>query len=190
MGSNFEDKVAAATDFLANRASQRRLTNHREFQAAVSEILTKRGQRTKDELSRQSAQRVLSEVDKRTWEDAGVLLSALVPHFWDNKAGRALARRLSHRGVTIEQAQAAVFDAYDGRFVPVSFSPPRHAPKDLDSVSAKGSVEVTGLTAADVRAIFKEELAKVSGSKSEGSFDRSVTLENIRDIIKQELQDA
>jgi hypothetical protein len=189
MGSKFEDKVTAVTDFLANRASQGRLSNHREVQTAVSEILAKRGQRDKStDLDRRSIQRVLTEVDKHSWESAGVLLSSLVPHFWDNKPGRSLGYRLRERGISIADAQQAVFAQY-GEFVPVSFSAPRVEVKNLD-VEAKAPV-YGQLTAEDVRAIIREELAKAPTSEDGGGgFDRSLTLQAIRDVVREELQDA
>lgn len=191
MGSKFEDKVTAVTDFLANRASQGRLSNHREVQTAVSEILAKRGQRDKGtDLDRRSIQRVLTEVDKHSWANAEVLLSSLVPHFWDNKPGRSLGSRLRERGISITDAQQAVFAQY-GEFVPVDFSAPRVEVKDLDNtVKAQGSV-VTGLTAEDVRAIIREELSKAPTSGNEGGgFDRSLTLQAIRDVIREEMAEV
>ena len=87
--STFENKVTVATDFLRNRASLNRRTTLQELGTVMGEVLNKRGQRSiATPVSRDKLRKVLREVDKQSWAEDGILLSALVVHFWDNKPGR------------------------------------------------------------------------------------------------------
>lgn len=84
--SSTTDKIAATTDFLRNRASLNRRTTLQELGTVVGEVLAQRGQRgVSTPVRREKFDKVLLAVDKQSFKDNGILLSALVTHFWDNK---------------------------------------------------------------------------------------------------------
>ena len=86
--STVEDKITATQDFLANRASLRRVTNHQEVGAAIGEMLVNRHQRRiSSPVRRNKVIDVLRALDDKSVESQGFMISALVVHFWDNSPG-------------------------------------------------------------------------------------------------------
>lgn len=136
--STFEAKVQVVYDFLANRASLKRLTTHQEVATVAGYVLKGRHERRIDSpVRREKIKDVLKAVDEKSWSEKNVLLSATVAHFWDNDSSRAFYKRASSKGVVpgyvgrgeqtsfIDGYRNKVFSAYQGSF-PVSQSP---APK-------------------------------------------------------------
>jgi hypothetical protein len=179
--SSFEHKVAATTDFLRNRASLGRITNHQEVAAAVGEILHRRGQRSiSTPVRREKIKAVLDQVDRNSWGEEGILLSALVPHFWDNQPGHGLRRRLRKwaNGQSWDEAIEAVFEKFEAddtnSVYEVDFNAPRpqreeslrdrmlardRVPDDVSELDTPTHVEGNrALTEERIRQIFREEL--------------------------------
>lgn len=177
--SSFEHKVAAATDFLRNRASLGRITNHQEVGRAVGEILHRRGQRgISTPVRREKIKVVLEQVDRTSWGEDGILLSALVPHFWDNEPGSGLRKRLRKfaNGQSWDDAIEAVFEHYESKgsdVYEVDFNSPRpketlrdqvlrdRVPDDVRELDDPVAPHVEGnraLTEDRIRQIFREEL--------------------------------
>jgi len=83
--SSFNDKVIATQAFLLNRIGLRRVTNHEELQRVIGQMLFANGRRSNPfPLSREKAIDALAAVDDLSFKEHGVLLSALVVHFWDD----------------------------------------------------------------------------------------------------------
>lgn len=124
--STFDAKVAVATDFLRNRASLNRRTTLRELGTAMGEILNQRGQRSISRpVRREKLGEVLAAVDKKSYAEDGILLSALVVHFYDNDPGHRFFESAQALGLSNvdhnEQLEKAL--ARYTEFVPVSFDP-------------------------------------------------------------------
>lgn len=128
--STQQDKVTAAYDFLANRASLKRTTSHQELGVVLGPLLMARAQRRIDRpVRREKVKVVLAEVDKISLERNGVLLSPLVPHFWDGNVGNDVRRSASRKGIDlgspddVRSYQKKIFSAFPS-FVEVSQTPP------------------------------------------------------------------
>lgn len=86
--STFEAKVAVVTDFLANRASLHRVTNLQELGVVAGHLLAERGLRgTSAPVRRDKLKAVLHAINQQTHAEQGILLGAIVVHFWDNEPG-------------------------------------------------------------------------------------------------------
>lgn len=108
--SSHQDKVTAAYDFLANRASTRKLTNHREVGIVIGQTLMERSQRRiSDPVRREKVIRVLQDVDRRSFAEKGVLLSAIVTHFWDAVPGKRFWDAARTYGLDVSQTDIAVY---------------------------------------------------------------------------------
>ena len=102
--STFNDKLTATRDFLENRASLNRVTTYRELCAVVGELLYRRNQRhIATPVSREKMADVLKAIDDESDKYFNILLSALVVHFFDNKAGHRFFEQQVERGL-IEEA--------------------------------------------------------------------------------------
>lgn len=121
--STFDSKVAAATDFLRNRASLNRRTTLQELGTVLGELLAKRGQRTiSTPVRREKLGKVLRAVDKKSYADDGILLSALVVHFWDNEPGHRFYESAKALGLSVDpKEELRKACARFTEFVPVSF---------------------------------------------------------------------
>lgn len=83
--STFNDKVIATNAFLLNRIGLRRVTNHEELQRVVGQMLFLNGRRSNPfPVDREKIIDALAAVDDLSIKEHGVLLSALVVHFWDD----------------------------------------------------------------------------------------------------------
>ena len=83
--STFNDKVIATQAFLLNRIALRRVTNHEELQRVIGQMLFINGRRSNPfPISREKIIDALKAVDEQSVKEHGVLLSALVVHFWDD----------------------------------------------------------------------------------------------------------
>lgn len=83
--STFNDKVIATQAFLLNRIALRRVTNHEELQRVVGMMLFANERRSNPfPVSREKIIEALAAVDNNSFKEHGVLLSALVTHFWDD----------------------------------------------------------------------------------------------------------
>lgn len=83
--STFNDKVIATNAFLLNRIALRRVTNHEELQRVVGMMLFANERRSNPfPISREKIVEALKAVDEQSVKEHGVLLSALVVHFWDD----------------------------------------------------------------------------------------------------------
>ena len=99
--SSFEDKVTATRDFLANRASLQRVTNHEEIGRVIGKLLYARHQRRIDTpVRRDKVIKVLRALDSQTLEKGGFMASALVTHFWDNEVSHRFYEDAEGRGVS------------------------------------------------------------------------------------------
>ncbi len=97
--STFEDKYAAVKDFLLNRASQNRLTDYNEVQRVVADMLHRRQQRHHAQpISREKIAKVLKKLDDETLANGNYMLSSIVVHFWDRKAGHRFFEQAQERG--------------------------------------------------------------------------------------------
>jgi hypothetical protein len=100
--STFEAKVEVVYDFLANRASLKRLTNTQEVANVAGYTLKNRQERRIDSpVRRDKITKVLAAVDRKSFAEKGVLLSATVAHFWDNEVSRYFYKRAAKKGVTV-----------------------------------------------------------------------------------------
>lgn len=98
--STFEAKVSVVTDFLANRASLQRLTSLQEVGVVAGKLLAERGLRRIDTpVRRDKIKDVLRAIDTRSYAEHAVLMSVLVPHFWDNNPGADFWDRASRLGL-------------------------------------------------------------------------------------------
>lgn len=152
--STFEAKVDQAYKFLVNRASLGRVTNYEELGRVLGQKLMESAQRRIDTpVRREKLPKVLRAVDDRSLSEKGVLLSALVVHFWDNDAGHRFFEAAGARGLydgspgrEFHKAQLAnTIAAYGG-----AVSVPDDA-SELDEVAAEAP-----LTRAEVRKIAHE----------------------------------
>ena len=83
--STFNDKVIATNAFLLNRIALRRVTNHEELQRVIGQMLFINGRRSNPfPISREKIIEAFAAVDDLSIKEHGVLLSALVVHFWDD----------------------------------------------------------------------------------------------------------
>lgn len=83
--STQHDKVTALHAFLLNRIALRRVTNHEELQRVIGQMLFINGRRSNPfPISREKIIDALKAVDEQSVKEHGVLLSALVVHFWDD----------------------------------------------------------------------------------------------------------
>ena len=100
MTSTPKDKAKLAYKFLVERARLGRVTTHHELAAVVGKGLHAAGLRPEPwPVRREKLDEVLHLVDKRSLKKHGVLLSSLVVHFHDNKAGRAFFARAQALGM-------------------------------------------------------------------------------------------
>lgn len=161
--STQQDKVTAAYDFLANRASLGRTTSHQELGAVLGPILKNRAQRRIDTpVRREKVKAVLAEVDRISTSRYGVLLSPLVPHFWDGNVGSDVRRSASRKGIDlgspekVRHYQKKIFNAFPS-FVEVSQTPPTPPVRPLrDAVSTpRGGSDTDELSAlaADLKRV-------------------------------------
>lgn len=98
--STHEHKVKAVYDFLRTRAALGRVTTHEEVGVVIGRTLAERKQRRIDRpVRREKVQDALRAVDEQSFEEKGVLLSALVAHFWDDNASRKFIQRASEKGL-------------------------------------------------------------------------------------------
>lgn len=108
--STFEAKVDATYDFLVNRAKLGRVTNHEEIGRVIGKTLMEKNQRRIDRpVRREKVIDALRAVDDRSYSENGVLLSALVTHFWDNGVGRRFFDAAAKRGIWDGSQKAADF---------------------------------------------------------------------------------
>lgn len=153
--STHQDKVAAAYDFLANRASLGRTTSHQELGAVLGPLLMARQQRRIDRpVRRDKVKAVLTDVDKISLERNNVLLSPLVPHFWDGNVGSDVRSRAIRKGIDlatpkkVRNYQATIFASFPS-FVEVSQTPPVQ-----ESVqSSDGESDELSALAADLKRV-------------------------------------
>lgn len=127
--SKFEHKVAATREFLQNRASLNRLTSHREVGIVIGELLANRHQRRiATPVSREKVIKVLRAIDDESVAQDGIMLSALVVHFWDNEPGHRFYESAMARGLlsgnanfkAFHQEQLAKIATRYSEFVPVN----------------------------------------------------------------------
>lgn len=88
--STSENKVEVITEFLQRNARLGRLTNMVEVQLATGLELAVRGYRTNGSaqpVEREKVATALAEVARRSYEEEGLLLPALVVHFEDKAPG-------------------------------------------------------------------------------------------------------
>ena len=98
--SSQENKVAALRDFLVNRAALSRMTNFQEAGRVMGTLLYARDQRHTDRpVRREAIVAALRDVDRLSLDEKGVLLSALVVHFWDNEVGHRFHEMAVDAGV-------------------------------------------------------------------------------------------
>jgi hypothetical protein len=155
--STQQDKVTAAYDFLANRASLGRTTSHQELGVALGPLLMARAQRRIDRpVRREKVKVVLAEVDKISLERNGVLLSPLVPHFWDGNVGNDVRRSASRKGIDlgspdkVRSYQGKIFSAFPS-FVEVSQTPPAPARETVNT--SGGYDDELAALAADLKRV-------------------------------------
>jgi hypothetical protein len=166
--STFESKVDATYDFLVNRASLRRVTNHEEIGRVIGKTLMEKQQRRIDSpVRREKVIAALRAVDDRSLSEKGVMLSALVTHFWDNGVGSRFFDSATQRGVyegnvdrkSFHESQVKkAFSAYGGEEVPDDIS-------ELDGVSAPTG----GVTLADVTRIARQEARRIAREEVENA---------------------
>lgn len=97
--SSFADRVAVARAFLINRASLGRASNYREL---IRVIGTHTGGRRRH-VNRDKVAEILRAVDDASLADKGILLSALVVHFWDNEAGHRFFDQVAERELLLAE---------------------------------------------------------------------------------------
>lgn len=111
--STFEAKVAVVTDFLVNRASLARVTNLKELGEVAGALLHDRQLRhVSTPVRRDKLKDVLRAVDAKSYADKGVLLSAVVVHFWDNAPGSTFFTSAAQQGVNTYNEGPAVAAAH------------------------------------------------------------------------------
>ena len=82
--STFTDKKDAITAFLVNRAQLTRVTNHEEIQRVTGTLLFNGGRRSiPTPVSRDKVVEVIKAIDAESAASQSILLSVLIPHFWD-----------------------------------------------------------------------------------------------------------
>ena len=134
--STFENKVEVVTDFLRNRASLNRLTDYQEVGRVAGELLHRRGQRRiSTPVDRAKIAEVLRTVDKNSLADKGMLLSALVVHFWDNEVGHRFHDSAYKLGVADSDTDPGYRRGFHASQVEKAFAAyPEFVPVDLDAV--------------------------------------------------------
>lgn len=172
--STFEDKVSATYDFLVNRASQgARLTTHQEVGTVIGKLLNERRQRRIDTpVRRDKIVSVLRAVDDRSVAENGVMLSALVTHFWDAQPGHRFIESATSRGLysggskeAFHQAQLSqITEAFPSL---VGVNEVRDE-VDLDEYEEdlEDDDESAGVSVSRLRQIVREELAKATSASS------------------------
>lgn len=133
--STFNDKVIATNAFLLNRIGLRRVTNHEELQRVIGQMLYLNGRRsTPFPLDREKVIDVLRAVDENSIKEHGVLLSALVTHFWDDGITHRFYEAAILNGLLDPEADEAdrkafhaehltkVYDTYGALVVPSDLS--------------------------------------------------------------------
>lgn len=171
--STQQDKVTAAYDFLANRASLGRTTSHQELGAALGPLLMARAQRRIDRpVRREKVKAVLAEVDKLSIQRTGVLLSPLVPHFWDGNVGNDVRRSASRKGIDlgspdkVRSYQGKIFSAFPS-FVEVSQTPPV---RETVSTPVEDTDDELAALAADLKRVNERFDSYVGRHRSRASF--------------------
>ena len=133
--STFNDKVIATNAFLLNRIALRRVTNHEELQRVIGQMLFINGRRSNPcPISRETIIDALKAVDEQSVKEHGVLLSALVVHFWDDGITHRFYESAVLNGLLPVDASdaerkafhaemlAKVYDAYANVTVPADLS--------------------------------------------------------------------
>lgn len=133
--STFNDKVIATQAFLLNRIALRRVTNHEELQRVIGQMLFINGRRSNPfPISREKIIDALKAVDEQSVKEHGVLLSALVVHFWDDGITHRFYESAVLNGLLPVDASdaerkafhaemlAKVYDAYANVTVPADLS--------------------------------------------------------------------
>ena len=143
--STFNDKVIATQAFLLNRIALRRVTNHEELQRVVGMMLFANERRSNPfPISREKIVEALKAVDNLSIKEHGVLLSALVVHFWDDGITPRFYESAVLNGLLSVDASdaerkafhaemlAKVYDAYANVTVPADLSEMFPADDDAD----------------------------------------------------------
>jgi len=91
--STHENKIEVITEFLRNRAALGRVTNVREIQMVAGEMLYTKEQRSHPfPVEREKVHAALDDIAKASYAAEGVLLNAVVTHFWDDEIGERATR--------------------------------------------------------------------------------------------------
>jgi hypothetical protein len=122
--SNFEQKVAAATEWLQRQAAHGRLTNVIEVQTWTGLRLAETGARANGSsmpIDRDKAWAVLAEVARQSFVTDGFLLPALVVHFGDKAPGHRFVEWAIEAGLMATPQDAEQFVDENGeRRLPIT----------------------------------------------------------------------
>lgn len=168
--STFEDKVTATYDFLVNRASQgARLTSHQEVGTVIGVLLNERRQRRiSTPVARAKVIKVLKAVDDLSVERSGVMLSALVTHFWDAQPGSRFIQSAASRGLfnggdagEFHKAQLAQIKLAYPSFVGVNQVRDAVDLDDYEEDFEEDDEVSEGTSVSRLRQLIREEISKV-----------------------------